>query len=126
MLLTPVAGGGRQPEGPVSTRELSLGALLRRYRVTAGLSQEALAERAGLSVRGLSDIARSPNAKLVLVPADMSGVAGALAGLAEIARGALAESERAEEARAETRRQRAAGPAGAPRPGPPAPSVPNA
>ncbi|MBV9324038.1 MAG: XRE family transcriptional regulator [Chloroflexi bacterium] len=42
----------------MSTRELSLGALLRRYRVTAGLSQEALAERAGLSVRGLSDIER--------------------------------------------------------------------
>jgi non-specific serine/threonine protein kinase len=31
---------------------------VRRYRITAGLSQEALAERAGLSVRGLSDLER--------------------------------------------------------------------
>jgi transcriptional regulator with XRE-family HTH domain len=30
------------------------GALLREYRLAAGLSQEALAERAGLSVQGLS------------------------------------------------------------------------
>ena len=34
------------------------GAVLRRHRLTAGLSQEALAERAGLSVRGLSDLER--------------------------------------------------------------------
>jgi predicted ATPase/DNA-binding XRE family transcriptional regulator len=32
--------------------------LLRRHRVAAGLSQEALAERAGISVRGLSDLER--------------------------------------------------------------------
>jgi predicted ATPase/DNA-binding XRE family transcriptional regulator len=31
---------------------------LRHYRVSAGLSQEALAERAGLSVRGISDLER--------------------------------------------------------------------
>jgi predicted ATPase/DNA-binding XRE family transcriptional regulator len=31
---------------------------LRRYRASAGLSQEALAERAGLSVRGISDLER--------------------------------------------------------------------
>lgn len=37
--------------GPIAT-------LVRRYRVAAGLSQEALAERAGLSVRGLSDLER--------------------------------------------------------------------
>ena len=36
----------------------SVGGLLRRYRITAGLSQEALAERAGISVRGLSDLER--------------------------------------------------------------------
>lgn len=34
------------------------GATLRHYRVSAGLSQEALAERAGLSVRGISDLER--------------------------------------------------------------------
>jgi transcriptional regulator with XRE-family HTH domain len=30
--------------------------LLRRYRLAAGLTQEALAERAGLSVAGLSEL----------------------------------------------------------------------
>ena len=34
------------------------GALLKRYRVAAGLSQEALAERALLSTRGISDLER--------------------------------------------------------------------
>jgi transcriptional regulator with XRE-family HTH domain len=34
------------------------GELLRHYRVAAGLSQEALAERAGLSVHGISDLER--------------------------------------------------------------------
>src|SRR5215203_6162745 len=36
----------------------AFGVLLRRHRLAAGLSQEALAERAGLSVRGLSDLER--------------------------------------------------------------------
>jgi transcriptional regulator with XRE-family HTH domain len=36
----------------------AFGALLRRHRITAGLTQEALAEQAGLSVRGLSDLER--------------------------------------------------------------------
>lgn len=36
----------------------SFGTLLRRYRMAAGLTQEVLAERAGLSVRGLSDLER--------------------------------------------------------------------
>src|SRR5262245_19820409 len=34
------------------------GELLRHYRVASGLTQEELAERAGLSVRGLSDLER--------------------------------------------------------------------
>lgn len=34
------------------------GALLKRYRVAEGLTQEDLAERAGLSVRGISDLER--------------------------------------------------------------------
>src|SRR6478672_4277869 len=33
--------------------------LLQRYRVAAGLSQEELAERAGLSRRGISDLERA-------------------------------------------------------------------
>ncbi len=33
----------------------SFGELLRRYRQAAGLTQEALAERAGLSESGISD-----------------------------------------------------------------------
>src|SRR5437016_3219809 len=36
----------------------SFGALLRRYRMAAGITQEALAERAGLSLRGVSDLER--------------------------------------------------------------------
>jgi predicted ATPase/DNA-binding XRE family transcriptional regulator len=36
----------------------SLSAILKRYRVAAGLSQEALAARAGLSVRAISDLER--------------------------------------------------------------------
>jgi predicted ATPase/transcriptional regulator with XRE-family HTH domain len=36
----------------------AFGALLRRYRTTAGLTQEALAEQAGLSLRGVSDLER--------------------------------------------------------------------
>lgn len=37
------------------------GALLKRYRRAAGLSQEALAEKAGLSVRAISDLERGVN-----------------------------------------------------------------
>ena len=36
----------------------AFGELLRRHRLAAGLTQEALAERTGLSVRGLSDLER--------------------------------------------------------------------
>ena len=38
--------------------ETGFGDLLRRHRVAAGLTQEALAERAGLSARGISDLER--------------------------------------------------------------------
>ena len=34
------------------------GALLKRYRLAAGLTQEELAERARLSVRGITDLER--------------------------------------------------------------------
>jgi non-specific serine/threonine protein kinase len=45
-------------EGP-ETR--TFGTLLRRYRTDRGLTQEELAERAGLSVRGISDLERGVN-----------------------------------------------------------------
>ena len=38
--------------------ETGFGDLLRRHRIAAGLTQEALAERAGLSTRGISDLER--------------------------------------------------------------------
>ncbi len=38
------------------------GTLLRRHRLAAGLSQEALAERAGVSARGVQDLERGVNA----------------------------------------------------------------
>ena len=41
-----------------SMTERGFGELLRRYRVAAGLTQEALAERAGISTRGVSDLER--------------------------------------------------------------------
>jgi transcriptional regulator with XRE-family HTH domain len=42
----------------VAAARTPFGALLKRYRVAAGLSQEALAERARLSTRGISDLER--------------------------------------------------------------------
>ncbi len=36
-------------------------ALLKHYRISAGLTQEALAERAGLSTRAISDLERGVN-----------------------------------------------------------------
>ena len=36
----------------------TFGALLKRYRMAAGLTQEALAERANLSARAISDLER--------------------------------------------------------------------
>ena len=36
----------------------AFGLLLRRYRLSIGLTQQALAQRAGLSLRGLSDLER--------------------------------------------------------------------
>src|SRR5207302_3118530 len=45
-------------DAPAHAQALSLGERLRCYRARAGLTQEELAERAGLSVRGLSDLER--------------------------------------------------------------------
>ena len=45
------------------TETPGVGVLLRRFRRAGGLSQEALAERAGLSSRGISDIERGLKAR---------------------------------------------------------------
>ena len=55
------AASGGQRRWPVrrSKREPGFGDVLRRYRIAAGLTQEALAERAALSARGISDLERA-------------------------------------------------------------------
>src|SRR5215212_6620310 len=44
--------------GGTGMTESDFGGLLRRYRVASGLTQEELAERAGVSARGVSDLER--------------------------------------------------------------------
>jgi predicted ATPase/transcriptional regulator with XRE-family HTH domain len=44
-----------------TTSASTFGAVLRRYRLAAGLTQEGLAERAGLSTRGVQDLERGVN-----------------------------------------------------------------
>jgi len=56
------SGPARGKAGLVArTESRSFGSLLRRYRMAAYLTQEQLAERAGLSVRGISDLERGVN-----------------------------------------------------------------
>jgi predicted ATPase/DNA-binding XRE family transcriptional regulator len=54
--------------------------VLRRYRLAAGLSQESLAERAGVSVRGLSDLerglSRAPRVETLARLAEALGLEG--------------------------------------------------
>ena len=69
MAATRVAGAG-------SNEQLSFGEALRRYRSAAGLTQEALAERAGLSPRGISDLERAARTRPQL--ATVHRLAGAL------------------------------------------------
>ena len=64
-----------------SVEGVGFGQVLRRYRVAAGLTQEALAERAGLSARGISDLERA--ARTRPYPATVRRLAKAL-GLAEV------------------------------------------
>jgi transcriptional regulator with XRE-family HTH domain len=42
----------------MSDQQTSFGILLKRYRMAAGLTQEALAARAGLSARTIADLER--------------------------------------------------------------------
>lgn len=77
------------------------GDLLRRQRLEAGLSQESLAERAGLSARGVSDLERgvnrAPQRETVLRLAEALALAGAArAGFEEAAQRRSAGSRPAE------------------------------
>src|SRR5215831_17201477 len=45
----------------MSDQQTSFGILLKRYRLAAGLTQEALATRAGLSARTIADLERGIN-----------------------------------------------------------------
>lgn len=58
----------------------TFGALLRRYRLFAGLTQEGLAERAGVSARGIQDLERgvnlTPRAETIRMLADGLGLDG--------------------------------------------------
>jgi predicted ATPase/transcriptional regulator with XRE-family HTH domain len=62
----------------VSARSSAFGDVLRRCRLAAGLTQEELAERAGLSVRGISDLERGvkqrPRRDTVSLLADALGL----------------------------------------------------
>jgi predicted ATPase/DNA-binding XRE family transcriptional regulator len=53
--------GKSERSAAMSAAESSFGALLKHYRQAAGLTQESLAERAGLSARAISDLERGVN-----------------------------------------------------------------
>jgi ribosome-binding protein aMBF1 (putative translation factor) len=74
---SPLACEQREEGSGMSAQRRSLGELVRRHRVAAGLSQEALAARAGVSRRGVSDIERG----VIQAPRDdtLSRLADALA-----------------------------------------------
>ena len=61
-----------------TTSSTTFGALLRQHRLTAGLTQEALAERAGISTRGVQDlergVRRAPRAETVRLLAEALGL----------------------------------------------------
>jgi predicted ATPase/DNA-binding XRE family transcriptional regulator len=61
-----------------TTSAETFGLLLRRYRLAAGLTQESLAERAGVSARGIQDLERglrvAPRAETVRLLADALGL----------------------------------------------------
>jgi predicted ATPase/transcriptional regulator with XRE-family HTH domain len=69
----------------MSTTSTTFGALLRQHRLRAALTQEALAERAGVSTRGIQDLERDrafPRAETVRLLAEALGLEGeARAGL---------------------------------------------
>jgi transcriptional regulator with XRE-family HTH domain len=60
------------------TTAATFGALLRQHRLAAGLTQEGLAERAGLSTRGVQDLERgvrtAPRAETIRLLAEALGL----------------------------------------------------
>jgi len=70
-----------RPITPLRLESRSFGSVLRRYRMAAALSQEALAERAGISLRGLSDLerglSRAPRLETLARLAEALGLEGA-------------------------------------------------
>jgi transcriptional regulator with XRE-family HTH domain len=95
--------------GHAKNEPQAFGALLRRHRVAAGLTQERLAERAGLSVRGLADLERGARRfpyqdtvqrladALALAPSERADLAAAARrnGLAPVGVGGSLGNERA-------------------------------
>jgi transcriptional regulator with XRE-family HTH domain len=80
------------------------GSLLRRYRLEAGLTQEALAERAGLSPKAVSDLERDPTrtprlATVVLLAEALDLAPELRAGLLAAARPAVGVSGSVDESR---------------------------
>ncbi len=76
-----------------ATETSAFGSLLRTYRLAAGLSQEALAERSALSTRGISDLERgarmSPRLETVRLLVDALDLDGTARAALLAARGAL-------------------------------------
>jgi DNA-binding XRE family transcriptional regulator len=73
----------RASDAQVTPQRVSLGSLIRHYREAAGLTQEGLAVRAGLSVRAVSDVERDrtqrPHQQTVLLLTRALGLGGAQA-----------------------------------------------
>jgi transcriptional regulator with XRE-family HTH domain len=69
---------GRTDEGAAAGQDRDLGPLLRDWRRAAGLTQEELADRSGLSVRAISDLERGrstrPHRRSVALIADALGL----------------------------------------------------
>src|SRR5690242_7810137 len=93
MIASAEGNRGQSPGEPVDMgvdlRRLApstFGELLRRYRATVGLTQEELAERAGLSGRGIADLERG--ARAAPYPQTVRRLADAL-GLSQEERAAL-------------------------------------
>jgi tetratricopeptide (TPR) repeat protein len=72
---------GRTDEGAAGGQDRDLGALLRDWRRAAGLTQEELADRSGLSIRAISDLERGrstrPYRRSLALIADALGLTAA-------------------------------------------------